>query len=93
MMNLINSFLLLIKTNIKNGINKNKIKNPLSKLQKKVKTLKKLIIMIDKFFFVLMKFNIELKKITRGKSRQMFTLSKYKIKKKDVVKKKLLLIN
>ena len=49
-MNLINSFLLFIKTNIKNGINKKKIKNPLSKLQKKVKTLKKLIIMIDKFF-------------------------------------------
>ena len=92
-MNLINSFLLFIKTNIKNGINKKKIKNPLSKLQKKVKTLKKLIIMIDKFFFVLMKFNIELKKIIKGKSRQIFTLSKYKIKKKDIIKKKLLLIN
>ena len=91
-MNLINSFLWLIRTNIKNGTNKKKIKNPLSKLQKKVKTLKKLIIIIDKFFFVLMKFNIELKKIIKGKSRHIFTLSKYKIKKKDVTKKKLLLM-
>ena len=69
------------KTNIKNGINKKKIKNPLSKLQKKVKTLKKLIIIMINFF-VLMKFNIELKKIIKGKSRQIFTLSKYKIKKR-----------
>ena len=59
---------------------------------KKVKTLKKLIIIMDKFFFVLMKFNIELKKIIKGKSRQIFTLSKYKIKKKDVTRKKLLLM-
>ena len=34
-MNLTNSFLSLIRTNIKNGINKKKIKNPLSKPQKK----------------------------------------------------------
>ena len=45
--NFINSFLELIKTNTKKGINKKKIKNPLSKLQKKVKTLKKLITIIE----------------------------------------------
>ena len=72
---------------------KKKIKNPLSKLQKKVKTLKKLITIIDEFFFALMKFKIEIKKIIKGKSRQIFTLSKYKIKKKDVIKKKLFFIN
>ena len=44
--NLRNSFLSLIKINIKKAINKKKIKKPLSRLQKKVKMLKKHIIKI-----------------------------------------------
>ena len=81
-MNLTNSFLSLIRTNIKNGTNKKKIKNPLSKLQKKVKTLKKLITIIDEFFFVLMKFNIELKKLSKVSHAKYLHYQSIRLKKR-----------